>query len=534
MSTHLACGDRSTRLRWFAILACLGALVTGHSAGAEVHAEPRFGGEIRVAIRSDLPGTIPGVNRSSTSDDVLHHVVEALVAYRDDLTVAPLLASSVDVSQDMTSYTFHLRPDVTFHNGAPMTSREVRWSWQWFMNPKNNWLCRGWYDGSQGLKVTSVETPDSRTVTFRLAQPNALFLQRLANVQCITAVLHPDSLDATGQWRAPVGTGPYKLKEWKRGQYVLLERHTGYKPAEGVRSGLAGARIPYADRIRWMVIPESSSANAALMAGQVDLVYSLSAMDATDLERARNVTLYRAPSLERNMLLIQSNTPALADIRVRQAIAHAIDYEKLARAVTFGLVGANPSVIAQSSPYYSPAQRQGYSYDPALSRQLLAQVGQRPTLKLQANKRFQHMYDSALIVQSMLKRIGIEVQLEVLEWTTQLANYYAGKFELMAFSFSGRMDPVFEFETILGDRATYPFLQWGDAQAQTLMSKASVISDCRQRQQLFDAAHRRMIEQVPALNLGNLYVIDAASRKLHGYAPWPVAKPRLWGVWLER
>lgn len=524
-----------TRSRLLPTLIMLGTIAGVQGQAADPIVIPRHGGEIRVAIRSDPPSTIPGVNRNSISDDILHHVVEGLVEYREDFTIAPQVAQSFDISPDLRSYTFHLRPGLLFQNEAPVTSREVRWTWQWLMDEKTHWLCRNWYDGSIGLKVERVETPDPLTVRFDLQQPNALFLKRLANIQCILPVLHPDSLDASGQWRAPVATGPYKLKEWKRGQYLLLERFARYRPVTEPRSGLAGARIADADRIRWMVIPEPAAAIAALQAGQVHLLYGINALDARRLEGTPGIQLHRAVSLGRNVLLMQTDAPPLRDIRVRLAIAHAIDYDKLAQAVSWGLTKPNPSVIAQSSEYHSAVQSEGYRFDPALSRRLLAQSGYHGSpIKLQTNKRMPNMYDSALIIQSMLRAVGIDAQLEVLEWTTQLNNYYARKFELMAFAFSGRTDPVFEFETILGDRAANGFVQWGNPAARALIARAGLILEPRERQPLFDLAHRLMIADVPGLNLCNQYVIDATSSALEGYKAWAAGTPRLWGVRLKR
>ena len=208
---------RDMKLGWLAAVAAFACLTP---AAAQ---EPKPGGELRVAISGDITSSEPGVRRSGDADTILHHVVEALVAYREDLSIAPMLAESYAMSPDGRSYTFKLRDGITFHNGAPMTSADVKWSWDRMLDPATRWQCRGWYDGSQDMKVEAIETPDPKTVVFRLAAPSALFLHYVANIQCMTAILHRDSVNAAGEWqdRASTRCGPQE----------------GCKPSLSIRSG---------------------------------------------------------------------------------------------------------------------------------------------------------------------------------------------------------------------------------------------------------------------------------------------------------
>src|SRR6187455_2351109 len=112
---------------------------------------------IRVAANSEIRSTNPGVNRDANTDTVMLHIIEGLVGYRDDGTPAPLLAQSVAVSKDGKAYTFKLRPGLKFHNGAAVTSADVVWSWKRYLDPNTKWLCLGEFDGSQSLKIESVE-----------------------------------------------------------------------------------------------------------------------------------------------------------------------------------------------------------------------------------------------------------------------------------------------------------------------------------------------------------------------------------------
>src|SRR5258708_38485655 len=163
------------------------------------------------------------------------------------------------------------------------------------LDPATRFQCRDWYDGTRGSKILSIDTPDLRTVVFHLSRPNFLFLEQMANFQCLPAVLHPSSLDLASHWVKPIGTGPYEIQEWRSGQYVLLKRFDGYKPRQEPRSGYAGGKVAYARWLKWLVIPDAAAARAALLSGQVDLVTGAQPADLNEIGPAPEV--YRTPGL---------------------------------------------------------------------------------------------------------------------------------------------------------------------------------------------------------------------------------------------
>jgi peptide/nickel transport system substrate-binding protein len=184
---------------------------------------------LRVRLNADIRSTDPGVNRDFNTDGVVLHMVEGLVALREDTSVGPLLASRVEASPDGKTYTFTLRPGVKFHNGATLTADDVVWAWKRYLDPATNWRCLPEFDGRGAVKVVSIDAPNPSTVVFRLDSASALFLASMARMDCGGAgIVHRSSLGADGKWAAPVGTGPFKLGEWKRGQYVELQRFDGY------------------------------------------------------------------------------------------------------------------------------------------------------------------------------------------------------------------------------------------------------------------------------------------------------------------
>lgn len=491
---------------------------------------------LRIALNADIRSLEPGVNRDRNSDEVIHHIVEGLVAHRADMSIGPALADTWSVSPDGKTYTFKLRRGVHFHNDAPMTSAEVKWSWDRFLRPDSGWACRGWFDGSAsgddgGLKIEAIETPDSHTVVFRLDRPSGLFLAQLASIQCPSAVLHPTSVDGQGRWRTPVGTGPYEIGEWKRGQYVELVRFEGYVPRKEPRSGYAGARVPSMERLRFVVVPEAVAAVAALRAGSVDVVENVSVDQLAELEKNRALKLHHQSLLGWTVLLLNTRDAALRDVRVRRAIAHAIERRQIVKANTGGLARMNSSAVPVDSEFYSPAHKAWPEYDLRKARELLRAGGYRGApIKIQTNRRYKNMFDNALMIQAMLQSIGIRAELEVLDWAAQLARYQTGDFQLSSFSYSARLDPAFTYSNLIGDKKERGTVQWEDPTASELLGRLMRETDPAARKSTMELLHQRMVAFVPIIGLYNGHVATAMRAEVKGVMDWAPGTLAYWGV----
>ncbi|MFN8928268.1 MAG: ABC transporter substrate-binding protein, partial [Rhodospirillales bacterium] len=141
----------------------LGAALLASTVGIGAAGAQPAADTLRVRLNADIRSTDPGVNRDANSDAVVMHMVEGLVAFREDTSVGPMLAESVTVAPDGLAYTFRLRDGVRFHNGAPLTAEDVAFAWKRYMDPATQWRCLPEFDGRGASKVTAVETPDART-----------------------------------------------------------------------------------------------------------------------------------------------------------------------------------------------------------------------------------------------------------------------------------------------------------------------------------------------------------------------------------
>ena len=487
---------------------------------------------VTIALTADIRSTDPGVNRDDNTDGVVLNIVEGLVGYGEGGDVKPLLAKTVDVSPDGLAYTFTLRPDVRFHNGETLTSSDVVWSWNRYMDPKTAWRCLADFDGRNGLKVVSIEAPDAETVVMRIDHPSAMFLDTMARSDCgMAAILNKASVKADGSWDHPIGTGPYKFVDWKRGRGVTLARFESYVSPPGADfDGYVGLKTPHVDEIDFQVVPDPATVKLALSTQSIDIAQTLSS-DVKELKADPNLVVLSIPDSSKTVLLFQTKDPLLGDQKFRQAIAAALDYEQLVDVAGDGLSRPNNSAVFQGSVYFDDVQREGFKTDLGEAQKLLRESRYKgQTIKLIANKRSpMPSFQVAVVTQAMLQAIGVNVEIEVLEWATQLDRYNSGNYQMMSFSYSGRLDPAMSYEQFSGDKTKQPRKVWDDPKALALIDQARLVSNHDERRKIFDALHLMALEDAPLLTLYNGLTVWAHNKRVSDFKPWE-GKPRLWNM----
>jgi peptide/nickel transport system substrate-binding protein len=487
---------------------------------------------LRVRLNADIRSTNPTGNRDQNTDVVLLHCIEGLVAFRENAEVGPLLAEQVEISADGKIYTFHLRQAVSFQNGAKLTAAEVVWSWHRYLDPATQWRGLPDFDGHGSTRILSVAATDPQTVVFTLDQPSALFLVNMARPDYGgSAILHPDSVGADGTWIAPIGTGPFRLGQWRPGQSIELVRFDGYQSLPGPRDGYTGGKQVQVSHVLISIVPDDTAASAALRSGAMDVIWPVGTAIYPDLKTAAGVTTEVTPIMDLYAILLQTRDPLLQDVRIRRALAMALDVPAIVDGATQGLASANVSIVASTSPFYSDVQKQGLKTDPEQAAQLLHAAGYRgDEIVLLSNSQYPIMNDAAVLVQAMAAQIGLNLRIETLDWATQLDRYTNGHYQAMSFGYSARLDPSQMFDTLMGPKATQPRKVWDDPAAQALLVQSMRVADHAKRQALFDELHRRAIDAMPLIPLFNNSEISATRASVRGYKGWPAGNPRFWGV----
>ena len=490
---------------------------------------------LRARLNSDIRSTDPGTNRDANTDAVVLHVVEGLVAYREDTSIGPLLAERVDIADEGLTYTFTLRDGVRFHNGAVLTSADVKFAWDRYLRRETNWRCLPEFDGRGATKVTAIETPDARTVVFRLERASALFLANMARADCGgSGIWHRESLNADGSWRAPIGTGPFRFGEWRRNQFVEVTRFADYAARSGEVDGYTGNKTAFVDRVRWLIIPDTSAAKAALLSGAIDINPDIANQDLEELQARPDMRISGTQTMGTMALLFQTRDPLLRDVRIRRAIALSLDHPELARVLSEGQSTYNPAIIPMASAAHRDVQREGFTRNLEEARRLLREAGYRgQTIRMITTRRYNSLLEMATLSQAMAQEAGINIEFEVIDWATQLDRYTRGDYQMMAFTYSARLDPSLSFEMVSGPKATQPRKTWDNAEALALLAESMRTTDQARRQAIFDDLHRRFIAEVPMIVLYNDANIAAFRANLTGYRAWATGQPRFWGVRIQ-
>lgn len=490
---------------------------------------------LRTTMPSDIRGLMPGNSPDLYTGTVLQNVYEGLVAWKSDGSVAPMLASRIEVSPDGKTYTFTLRDGVTFHNGAPLTSKEVVWTWNRFLDPNGAWPCRGNFNGSNAIKVESVEAPDDKHVVFRLQAPSGSFLSAMARSDCdSTGIAHPDSVGPDGTWSQAIGTGPFKLKEWRKGQYIDLAKFDGYTPRDEAADGLAGRKEALLAGIHINIVPNSQVAKAALLSGQIDVWPEIEPSQVKEVEADPSVKITTSPVASVFTLALQTRDSVLKDPRIRRAIAYAIDRKSLSDALFEGRAIVSSSLIPVTSRFYGPIEKTGTEYDPDKAQQLIKEAGYHgERIVIQTNRQIAYMSDTAIYVQSMLKAVGINADVEVLEFATQFQHYYAGTYQMSIWNLTPYLDPIYIFERFIGSKEKQPDKVWDDPDAVVLLKTLFETTDDQVRRKTIDSAHELLIKTTPLIVWGTRLSVGAYRPNVRGFQAWPGQKPRFWGVSLR-
>ena len=522
---------RKAALAFVIILAAaaMWLLPSRHKPAAEA------GTMLRARINADIASSEPGTKRDANTDAVMMHLVEGLVAAREDGTVGPMLASRWTVSPDGRTYRFTLRRGVRFHNGVPLTSTDVVWSFHRYLAPGSEWRCKPDLSPGGVAPVVSIKADGPYGVTIVLAHAAPLFLTELTRIDCAgTGIIQRQSVGPDGKWRYPIGTGPFRWGSWHHNQYVELLRYKDYQSLPGPPDGNGGGKHALVDRLRFMDIPDDAAASAALLRGSIDVLDGLAPDVLADVTGVPGIKLTSSPSLDFYCILFQNRDPLLADPRLRRAIALSLDVAALTRVATHGTATPDSSPVPTASPYYGAVERPLIRQDLAQARALARAAGYRgQPIKLITSHSPPEMYDDAIIIQAMAREAGINLQIVTLDWASQLARYTNGDYQAMVFGFSARLDPSLSFGLLIGDKAQDPRKTWDSPAAMALLRQSIATADPKARQAIFDRLDQSFRRDAPAVILYNTRRVTAMRSRVHGFRSWPAETQRLWNVSLQ-
>jgi len=389
------------------------ASAVGESKGAG--AGPTAGGTLKVGVTTDLVPASAFTNSSAVGNALIGNVYDSLIDYPlTSLKPKPKLATSWKFSDGGKKLTLQLRDDVTFHDGRPFTSKDVAFSIKTWADPQ-------WTVQLQrtAAAITGFDTSKPHAITLTFAHP----LSNVLDLLDMVPIIDSKTLDQLREGKAFVGTGPFKFKSWSPGSKLELVRNDDYWGGK-----------PHLDGVEIDVVPDPQSLVSELRSGQIDEAIGLTGRDVSTLSKDDAYTVTAEDGAESQVYVgANVNNPALSDVRLRQAIAYALDRKRIIDEVYRGYGTPGDLPWPDYSPAYDEKANQEYAYDPAKAKKLVAEVKaegkQIPTLPLVYASNEANYDATAQIVQEDLAEIGIKVQLEPTEQAEVVKDLIGGGFK---------------------------------------------------------------------------------------------------------
>jgi peptide/nickel transport system substrate-binding protein len=381
-------------------------------AGA-AHAQPSKT-SVTLAMVLEPPGMDPTIAPAAAIGEIVHYnVLEGLTKINVDGSVTPLLAESWTMEPDGRSYTFKLRKGVKYHDGEAFDAADVKFSFERAKDDKStNKAKKAVFDN-----IARIDTPDAHTVILTLNNADGNFLFRMGEN---TAVIL-DAKSAAGTATKPVGTGPFRFDDWKKGSSVTLSKWDGFRDAKAVKI----------NRVTFRFINDPAARVAALLAGDIDGVPRLDAPQAVkQLQADKRFVVSIGSTAGKGIMTINNKKKPFDDVRVRRALMHAIDRKAFIDGVLEGLGKPIGSHFAPTDAGYVDLTGL-YPYDPEKAKALLKEAGVATPLNVTLTlPPPQYARKGGEVLAAQLAKVGVIAKIENVEWAQWLGGAFKGNFDL--------------------------------------------------------------------------------------------------------
>jgi len=475
-------------------------------ACANFACSPRPSPQTVVMIIESSPTNLdPRVGLDAQSERISGLIFDDLLTRDEHFNVQPGLAERWEVSDPLT-YVFHLRNGVRFHDGRPLTSRDVKWTF--------DSLLHGSITSTKSAAyrfVDSVDAPDPLTVVFHLKQPFSTLLWNLSD-GAIGIVPYGSGPEMALH---PIGSGPFRFVSAQQDQQVTIERNTGY---------WGGA--PNLERVKFIVVPDTTTRALELRKGSADIaINSLTSDMVLALRRDHNLQVITGPGTNLSYLAFNLRDPILKDVHVRQALAYAIDRRPMIQYLWRDRAQPAYDVLPVQSWAYD-AQIPHCDHDPQRARQLLDEAGYFPVngtrfhLVMKTSTAEESTRLMAAVLQQQLREVGIALDIRTFEFATFFSDVTKGAFQLYSLRWiGGNQDPdIFEY---VFDSDKFPphganRSYYSNPEVDTLINQARSELDQQKRKQLYGQIQEILARDLPYINLWYLDNVLVHSKRVQG------------------
>lgn len=488
------------------ILACMLVACSSEDGSSDGNSEEGTAGgpqEIFVRVNDDPDFLDPHKATASISFQMILNMFEGLMAPETDGSLKEAIAESYEISDDGLEYTFKIRQGVKFHDGSELTIDDVKYTFDRLMGTDGGEKMKNNFDN-----VVSAEAVDASTFKFTLAEPNSNFLYSLT---ALTSAIIPASNDGKHN-ENPIGTGPFAFEKYAPGMNLVVKKNENYW-----REGL-----PYLDKVTFVFQSDDQAAIMSLLANEVDVT-------AVPWQRVNEVTDNFNTSHQNNnssLVVTFNETKApFDDVKVRQAIAMAVNKDDIIDSVFSGYavkLGSNMSPAM--GDFHDPSLVDMYPFDVEKAKALLAEAGYEDgfstTITVSSHN---GIYSNiAQIVVENLKAIGIDVEIEVVEWGIWLERVYFGRdYEMTAIDLTGRPSAYEVLNDYVSTNDAENFFMFKNAEFDQVMEDVLQEIDPDKQIQYYREAQKILAEQAAAVYIADYQIIWGSDKAVTGLKSYP-------------
>ncbi|HEY2196262.1 MAG TPA: ABC transporter substrate-binding protein, partial [Mycobacterium sp.] len=402
-----------------------------------------------------------------------------------------------DVSPDQLVWTFHLRRGVTFHDGSPFTADDVVYSYRRIIDQQLA-------NVDKFSAVSGVAAADPATVRITVKQPTPNLLTTLGGFKGM-AIVQRKNVESGQIATHPVGTGPFAFQGQKSGDSITLKANPAY---------WAGA--PRVSGVTFRFISEPSTALSALQAGEIDWTDSIPPQRVAQLKDDDSLTLAVTPSNDYWYFALNEARPPWNDVRVRQAIAYAIDRSAVVQATSYGTAVGNQLAIPKGNPWYTPYDT--YRHDIDKAKSLLRDAGAAPkSLDMLVTSEYPETVTAAQIIADNLAPLGITVNIRTVDFATWLDEQNNGHFDMLMMGWLGNIDPDDFYYAQHHTDGTSNAQKFSNGEVDRLLDAGRVETNRNARADDYAKAATIIADEVSYIYLYNPSVIQAWTTGLSGY-----------------
>jgi peptide/nickel transport system substrate-binding protein len=467
---------------------------------------------INLGMVEEPPDIDPHNLTAGASGAIAFQVMPGLVWWDFDLDLSPMIAEEWDTDEDGLVWTFKLRENLVFHNGKPCDAHEVVRNFEHIMDPESGSMLTPDFE-----LVESVVATDDYTVEFTLTEQFAPFLAVLSHRCAITDM---DDYDTT----TPVGTGAFKIVSWERGSQVTMERHDEYWEDD----------LPHAMRVNWRFLPDADVRLTSMRAGEIDITTYVPSHMLDELIAADDFVIEPIAGLEDYYLAFNCEEGHFADVRVRQAVAHAVDKQAVLEAATWGNAITTHTPLPPTSPWYLDIP--DYEFDVDRARELMEEAGYGDGFSVDMPiADWSPSSDVAEIVQADLADIGINIRIVETEWATYWPDIYLDQnFEITYMAYSPRVDPHQTFYPRFHSSSAHNAAAYYNDELDELLDRGGVTIDDSERKEIYDRVQEILFEDLPWLWLYIPNVTNGWAHNVSGFQQHPAVHVYLQDVRVDR